>query len=235
MRARVLATLTTTALLAAGCGQTQNQPPPSSQKPPSAVSSLGLKAHPQAIDPIAGAQAPTSDPSVSGDVSVGASPGALAQPVSDDVIRKELAASGLTAGSDQAQLTPDGLAIAPVAAPIEVQAVISAGNEIARLPYRFGGGHGTFVDTAYDCSGSLSFVFAAAGILSRTMTSGELMSWGLPGRGRWITVFANNGHTFMYIAGLRFDTVARAQTGSRWSNRSATEGGAFAMRHPPGL
>jgi len=161
----------------------------------------------------------------------------LAQPVSDAVIRKELAASGLTPSSNQAELTPDGLAIAPIGAPPQVQAVINAGNEIARLPYRFGGGHGTFEDTAYDCSGSISFAFAAAGILSTTVTSGELMSWGAPGPGKWITVFANNGHTFMYVAGLRFDTVARAETGSRWSNRSADEPDlrTFAVRHPPGL
>jgi hypothetical protein len=69
------------------------------------------------------------------------------------------------------------------------------------------------------------------------MTSGELMNWGASGPGKWITVFADNGHTFMYVAGLRFDTVALAQTGSRWSNRAATESnlGSFAIRHPPGL
>jgi hypothetical protein len=118
-----------------------------------------------------------------------------------------------------------------------VQEVISAGNQIAHLPYRFGGGHGTFEDTAYDCSGSLSFVFAAAGLMRTTLTSGQLMSWGMPGPGRWITVFAAPGHTFMYVAGLRFDTVALAETGSRWSNRPANEPdlSRFVARHPPGL
>jgi cell wall-associated NlpC family hydrolase len=234
MRACVPAALSAMAVLVAGCGQTQSMPGPSPQKPPSAVVSLGLHAHPQTIDPVAGAasSAPT-DPNQPASVSVD-SGAQLAQPVSDAVIRQELAQSGLTANSETAQLTPDGLAIAPANAPPQVQAVIAAGNEIARLPYRFGGGHGTFVDTAYDCSGSLSFAFAAAGILNRTMTSGELMNWGLPGRGKWITVFANGGHTFAYVAGLRFDTVARAETGSRWSNRSATERDQFAVRHPPG-
>ncbi|MGZ4174095.1 MAG: hypothetical protein ACXVQR_06415 [Solirubrobacteraceae bacterium] len=238
MRARVPVALSAVAVLAAGCGQAQRAPGPSPLKPPpSAVVSMGLRAHPQAIDPVAGAGAPASaasDPNQPAAVSVDSS-GPLAQPVSDAVIRQELAKSGLTANSETAQLTPDGLAIAPANAPPQVQAVIAAGNEIARLPYRFGGGHGTFVDTAYDCSGSLSFAFAAAGILNRTMTSGELMSWGLPGRGKWITVFANNGHTFAYVAGLRVDTVARAVTGSRWSNTSATERDQFAARHPPGL
>jgi hypothetical protein len=235
MRARVPATLSAVALLVAGCGQTQSMPGPSPQKPPSAVASLSLHAHPQSIDPVAGAgsSAPV-DPNQPASVSVDAG-GPLAQPASDAVIRQELAQSGLTANSETAQLTPNGLAIAPANAPPQVRQVIAYGNEIARLPYRFGGGHGTFVDTAYDCSGSLSFAFAAAGLLNTTMTSGELANWGLPGRGRWITVFANNGHTFAYVAGLRFDTVALAQTGSRWSNRSATERDQFAVRHPPGL
>ncbi|PZS13146.1 MAG: hypothetical protein DLM64_03710 [Solirubrobacterales bacterium] len=168
-------------------------------------------------------------------MSVGPSSGGLAQPVSEAEVRKELSASGMSANSGQAMLTPNGLAIAPVDAPAVVQQIIAAGNEIAHLPYRFGGGHGTFEDSAYDCSGSLSFVFAAAGLLGTTMTSGDLESWGKAGRGKWITVFANAGHTFMYVAGLRFDTVALAETGTRWSNRSATEGGGFAVRHPPGL
>jgi hypothetical protein len=134
-------------------------------------------------------------------------------------------------------LAPDGLALAPVTAPAAVQEIINAGNEIAHLPYRFGGGHGTYEDTAYDCSGSLSFVLAAAGLLHTTVTSGQLMQWGQPGPGKWVTIFATPGHTFMYVAGLRFDTVALAQSGTRWSNRSANEPGlaSFAVRHPAGL
>jgi cell wall-associated NlpC family hydrolase len=220
-------------LVVAGCGQAQ----PGGASNPSAVPAAP-KSHPQAIDPLAGAsqpQPPAAAPSAGG-VSVGPSSGGpVAQPVSDAQVRAELAASGLSANSQQATLTPEGLALAPIGAPLAVQQVIDAGNQIAHLPYRFGGGHGTFEDNAYDCSGSISFVFAAARLLDTTVTSGELMSWGDPGPGRWITVFANAGHTFMYIAGLRFDTVALAQTGSRWSNRSATEGGGFVARHPPGL
>jgi cell wall-associated NlpC family hydrolase len=122
-----------------------------------------------------------------------------------------------------------------------VQAIIAAGNEIAHLPYRYGGGHATYEDTAYDCSGSISFVFAAAGLLKSTVVSGQLMTWGpahlAPGPGKWVTVFANAGHTFMYVAGLRFDTVALAETGSRWSNRPADEPDlrTFSVRHPIGL
>jgi hypothetical protein len=239
------ATLIITAVVGlAGCGTQQQQQTRSAPAPrASTTTTTVLHAHPQAIEPVAGApgspdsagageraQAPAS-------VSVGPPSGGLAQPVSDTTVRKELAASGLSANATRAQLTPQGLAIAPIAAPAQVQQVIAAGNEIAHLPYRFGGGHGTFEDNAYDCSGSLSFVFAAAGLLDTTVTSGQLMSWGKPGPGKWITVFAAPGHTFMYIAGLRFDTVALAQTGSRWSDRSANEPdlSSFVVRHPPGL
>jgi hypothetical protein len=155
--------------------------------------------------------------------------------MSNGAVLAQLQASGISPNPDQATLIPGGLALAPINAPPEVQQIIDAGNEIARLPYRFGGGHGTFEDSEYDCSGSLSFVLAASGLLRSTVTSGELESYGDPGAGKWITIFANAGHTFMYVAGLRFDTVALAQTGSRWSNRSATEHEGFAERHPPGL
>jgi cell wall-associated NlpC family hydrolase len=161
----------------------------------------------------------------------------VAVPVTDAVIRQELRASGITANPNQATLTPGLLAVAPIDAPLAVQQVIQAGNEIARLPYVWGGGHGTYADTGYDCSGSISYVFAAAHLLNTTLVSGELAHWGDPGPGKWITIFANAGHTFMYVAGLRFDTVALAETGSRWSQRPADESnlGSFAIRHPPGL
>ena len=247
------------ALLAAGCGQAQStesgsSPQDASSKTPvrkhsapaaDAQQAPALHSHPQAIQPVAGAVAQSSQPAEAqtpSDVNVGSGSGSgaggkLAQPVSDAQIRKELAASGLSGGGTQATLTPNGLAIAPPNAPLAVQNVISAGNQIAHLPYRFGGGHGTFEDNAYDCSGSLSFVFAAAGLLNTTVTSGQLMNWGKPGPGKWITVFAAPGHTFMYVAGLRFDTVALAETGSRWSNRSADEPDirSFVVRHPVGL
>ncbi len=252
------------ALALAGCGAT-TQPSPSTAgggvaRPAGGGAGPALHGHPQVIEPIAGAASgPSSGAGAGASVSVGGpSPGGsggsgsggsgsggsgsggsggLAQPVSLDQVRQELQASGLNAGGNHATITPAGLAIAPLDAPPQVQEVIDAGNEIAHLPYRFGGGHGTFIDTAYDCSGSLSFVFAAAGLLSTTMTSGSLASWGRPGPGRWITVFANAGHTFMYVAGLRFDTVALAETGSRWSNRSANEPDlrTFAIRHPAGF
>jgi hypothetical protein len=215
-------------------------------------SGLALHGHPQAINPVAGqagngsggggagAQSgAAADASAAGSVSVGpaAAGGPLPQPMSTAEVRAQLAASGISANVDQASLTPSLLAIPPVNAPAAVQAVINAGNGIARLPYIWGGGHARYEDTGYDCSGSLSFILAAAGLLGSTETSGELAHYGDPGRGKWITIFANDGHTFAYIAGLRFDTVALAETGSRWSNRSADEPDlrTFAVRHPPGL
>ena len=201
---------------------------------------LVLHGHPQAVNPVAGDAGGGVSAAPSGPASVSVSPpssGPLPQPVSTAEVRAQLAASGISANVNQASLTPSLLAIAPVNAPAQVQAVINAGNEIARLPYVWGGGHMTYEDTGYDCSGSLSFILAAAGLLNGTETSGTLAHYGDPGPGKWITIFANAGHTFAYIAGLRFDTVALAETGSRWSNRSADEPDlrTFAVRHPPGL
>jgi cell wall-associated NlpC family hydrolase len=231
--------LATVAVLLAGCGARQSNPPPAKRGAlPSLPTTPALHAHPQAVEPVAGAASAIGPaPNEAAGVSVGPPNPSLPRPISDAQVRRELAVSGLAAHQGVGTVTPQGLALAPVDAPAIIQQVINAGNQIAHLPYRFGGGHGTFIDNAYDCSGSLSFVFAAAGILNTTMTSGELMSWGKPGPGKWITVFANNGHTFMYVAGMRFDTVALAQTGSRWSNQAANEPDlrTFVARHPAGL
>jgi cell wall-associated NlpC family hydrolase len=234
-------TLAATAVLCAGCGQSSPTPsPPHGGTTATHADAPSYRAHPQAVEPMAGSAAPMSAPA-GGTAGVSVEPASqvssLPQPVSVTAIRKQLAESGMTANSNQATLTPQGLAVAPIGAPAEVQEVIAAGNEIARLPYRYGGGHMTYEDTAYDCSGSISYVFAAAHLLDHTVVSGDLENWGQPGPGKWITVFANGGHTFMYVAGLRFDTVALAQTGSRWSDRKADEPdiSTFSVRHPAGL
>jgi cell wall-associated NlpC family hydrolase len=227
-----------TTLMAAGCaGQARNVTTASS-----ATSAAPLpQGHPQVVQPVAGAsakvQAGTAPATAGVSVDAGGVSSSLPQPLSVTDIRKELAQSGMTASTTQATLTPGGLAVAPIGAPAAVQAVIAAGNQIARLPYRYGGGHMTFQDSAYDCSGSISYVFAAAHLLDHTVVSGDLEHWDDRGPGKWITVFANAGHTFMYVAGLRFDTVALAETGSRWSDRSADEPDlkTFSVRHPPGL
>ena len=201
------------------------------------IATLRSRAHPQALEPVAGQASHAVADGGPAQVSVGSTSGALPEPVSDSVVKQELAASGLTANPNWATLTHDGLAIPPLGAPPAVQQVIQAGNQIARLPYRYGGGHVTYQDTAYDCSGSISYVLEAAHLLSGSVISGNLTSWGDRGPGKWITVFANPGHTFIYVAGLRFDTVALAETGDRWSTRSADEPdlSTFAVRHPPGL
>jgi hypothetical protein len=130
---------------------------------------------------------------------------------------------------------PRGNARPPRGAPLAVARVIAAGNAIANFPYRWGGGHASFVDNAYDCSGSVSYALAAAGLLGAPVTSGQLMQWGAPGPGKWISVYASDGHTYMYVAGLRFDTSGRAGPfGSRWQAAARSNAG-FAVRHWPGL
>ena len=109
-----------------------------------------------------------------------------------------------------------------------------AANRIAGFPYRYGGGHRSFHDSGYDCSGSVSYVLHGAGLLGRPRDSSELMSWGQPGRGRWITVYANAGHTFMVINGRRYDTTGRWDTGSRWQRVDRSSAG-YVVRHPAGL
>ena len=121
----------------------------------------------------------------------------------------------------------------PPGAPAAVAQVIAAGNAIATLPYIWGGGHGSFQASGYDCSGSVSYALAAAGLLSSPLDSTGFESWGAPGPGRWITVYANADHAFMVVAGWRFDTVALAEGGTRWSQSMADTSG-FVVRHPPG-
>jgi cell wall-associated NlpC family hydrolase len=122
----------------------------------------------------------------------------------------------------RATLRKDGTAVAPADAPPAIQAAIAAGNAIKHLPYRWGGGHRTFFDTGYDCSGAISYIVHAAGMLSSPLTSGGFASsWGVPGKGRWITAYANAGHMYAVIAGLRFDTSAVGEklnqgSGPRW-------------------
>jgi len=244
MRKRSVIAATLAALAVAGCGSQATSHGGSGARASASTGGAAVPvAHPQAVEPIAGAAAPASSQKASAPqvASVSVDPSgvssSLPEPESLTEVRDQLTQSGMTGSTTQATLTPGGLAVAPIDAPAAVQEIIDAGNEIARLPYRWGGGHETYQDTAYDCSGSLSYVLAAAGLLDQTETSGELMSYGDPGPGKWITIFATDGHTFMYVAGLRFDTVALAETGSRWSDRSADEPdlSSFVERHPPGL
>ncbi len=163
---------------------------------------------------------------------------------SDAEVRRELHAmrralrgerQALHTAAQFATLAPGGLASAPAGAPRAVALVVAAGNAIARFPYVYGGGHRSFVDSAYDCSGSVSYALAAGGMLDAPEASGALARWGAPGPGRWISVYANGGHVFMVVGGLRFDTSGRdGAYGSRWQAASRGTAG-FAVRHWPGL
>jgi cell wall-associated NlpC family hydrolase len=167
---------------------------------------------------------------------------------SDAEVRRELQqmqAVEQSAKSAQAhQLTPvaggssiggSGAIPIPAGVPEVIQKVIAGANEIADFPYVFGGGHASFVDNAYDCSGSVSYALAAGGLLSAPETSGELEKWGAAGPGRYITVYANAGHTYMYVDGVLYDTAGRSGVyASRWLVGSVDNSG-YVVRHWPGL
>jgi peptidoglycan hydrolase-like protein with peptidoglycan-binding domain len=115
-----------------------------------------------------------------------------------------------------------------------LQRGVAAGNRIARTPYVYGGGHGSFSASGYDCSGSVSYVLHAMGRLDTPEDSGQLMSYGKPGPGRFVTIYANAGHAFMVINGRRFDTSGRSGNGSRWQADDRSTAG-YTVRHPAGL
>jgi len=118
--------------------------------------------------------------------------------------------------------------------PSAVFRAITAANRIAGLPYRFGGGHRSFSDSGYDCSGSVSYALHGGGLLSVPKDSSEFMSWGAPGPGRYITIYANPGHAYMVVHGRRFDTSGAGNGGSRWQWEQRSSAG-YTVRHPPGL
>ena len=152
------------------------------------------------------------------------------------------AAFGGKGGADvnRAAIDGNGLAIVPATAPRKLVAMMHAANDVARKPYVYGGGHGRnpgeiWFDSAYDCSGSVSYALAAAGFLKGPQDSTSLMRFGRPGPGKWVSIYANAGHAFMVVAGLRFDTSGRQRTGTRWQSADARSYAGFAVRHPPGL
>ena len=131
-------------------------------------------------------------------------------------------------------VTADGFAVPPESAPEVVKEVIAAGNAIATTPYKWGGGHAKWDDTGYDCSGSVSYALHGGGLLNRALVSGDFARWGEEGNGRWITIYANGGHVYMVVAGMRFDTSARSRSGSRWTMEQRAPDG-FSITHPNGL
>jgi hypothetical protein len=130
--------------------------------------------------------------------------------------------------------TASGDAAAPASAPAAVKNAIAAANQIDTTPYVWGGGHGSFESSGYDCSGAVSFALNGGGFLSSPLDSTGLETWGSPGPGRWITVYANAGHAFAVIAGLSWDTVGDVSgTGPRWHTTTESTAG-FIARHPDG-
>ncbi len=143
-------------------------------------------------------------------------------------------AAAITTPGEKATIGPDGKAIAPASAPEAVKQIIAAANEIHDKPYRYGGGHGRWQDSGYDCSGSVSYALRGAGLLSQALNSTGFMSWGEAGAGSWVTIYANPGHAYMVVAGLRYDTSGRASRNSRWTTDIRSQKG-FTARHPKGL
>jgi hypothetical protein len=138
-----------------------------------------------------------------------------------------------------AKLKKNGKAIAPASAPVQVQNAIAAANKIRKKPYIYGGGHRSFNAKGYDCSGAVSYVLNAAGVLESPLPSGSFMKWGDAGEGAWITVYANGGHMYAVIAGLRWDTSAvnepaNAGSGPRWRSTKRSPAG-YSVRHPSGF
>jgi type II secretory pathway pseudopilin PulG len=202
----------------------------------SAADDALLRKHrPRAVEPIAGETA--------ADAALPAASGSTQDPPSEPASKTSKAdaprsgydngPTGDAAISD-ADVLKNGIALPPIESPPEVRSIVESGNQIARTPYLWGGGHGKWLDHGYDCSGSVSFALASAGLLSQTLTSGQLMSWGEPGPGKWVTIYASPTHVFLYVAGIRFDTGAQRVTGSRWAPDGRSTAG-FTPRHPAGL
>lgn len=146
-------------------------------------------------------------------------------------------AAPATAAVQQARLLPDGRAVAPPSAPPAVEAMIEAANRIRHRPYKWGGGHRRWNDRGYDCSGSVSYVMHAAGLLEYPLDSSGFMRWGGGGAGSWVRIYANKEHVFAIIAGLRWDTSYTTdgdRSGPGWSEEMRSTGG-FRVRHPLGL
>jgi hypothetical protein len=162
-------------------------------------------------------------------------PAASAQPVPWGAGCAPAAPGARTSASCGAELV-EGKAVAPTDAPVAVKRVIAAANELVHQRYRWGGGHLSFRSSGYDCSGAVSYALHGADLLDRTMVSGQLEAWGTAGVGRWVTVYANPDHTYLVVAGLRFDTRSNPPgvSGPRW-HMAQVGGQGFLARHPLGL
>jgi cell wall-associated NlpC family hydrolase len=192
---------------------------------------LPSKSRAKVVQPVAGGA--TATPGAAADPGLSQADAKPTGPASAAIKGAHPATGGNNAVSHAVALG-NGVALPPLEAPDAIKQIIEAGNGIARTPYIWGGGHGKWLDKGYDCSGSVSFVLASAGLLSGPETSGQLMSWGEAGKGKWVTIYASDGHVFLEVAGVRFDTGAQRVTGSRWANDGRSTAG-FVARHPAGL
>ena len=222
------------AIAAAG----DDKPSPKAVSPSAGESKLPplpSKLRPRVVQPEAGAAGAKEESESVEDSGLGEDPGpAPKQAASTGGRRLDGVLKGAGRGVNKATALANGVALPPFEAPEAVRQIIEAGNSIARTPYKWGGGHGKWQDTGYDCSGSVSFALAAAGLLEGPLASGPLMSWGEAGPGKWVTIYSNPGHVYLVVAGIRFDTSGARQTGSRWQNELRTNEG-FVARHPTGL
>jgi cell wall-associated NlpC family hydrolase len=189
----------------------------------------------RAIEPVAGESAATAALPTESPSDQPAAPKGASAPLSRSSKAKLRDGSPTgDAAISAAEVLKNGIALPPIESPEAVHQIIEAGNSIARTPYLWGGGHGKWLDKGYDCSGSISYALASAGLLNAPQASGPLMGWGKPGPGKWVTIYANPGHVYMVVAGVRFDTSGTRVTGSRWQSSLRTNAG-FVARHPPGL
>lgn len=151
--------------------------------------------------------------------------------------RSASASGGLTVGGKKCKPVRKarlirGKAYAPASAPARVKRVINWANRIRNKPYRWGGGHGSFYDRGYDCSGAVSFALRGGRFLRSPLASTGFMGWGKRGKGRWITVYTNPSHAYLVVAGLRFDTSMTRGNGPGWSKSLRSTRGRFVRRHP---
>ena len=225
------------ALVLAGCGAAEEEVTPRAEVKAAHKAELPPlpKPRPKLSEPVAGQ---IGSPDVESATTGAAAPEDKAPkptgPASGTLERTD-APSAINGGTKNATALDNGVALPPLEAPTAVLKIIEAGNAIARTPYKWGGGHGRFVDTGYDCSGSVSFALYAAGLIEGPAASGPLMSWGKAGKGKWVTLYSSPGHVYMEVAGIRFDTSGARATGSRWQNDLRGQRAGFVARHPPGL
>lgn len=241
-RALIAVSLAAAAALAAGCGSTGPQleafrapeaylPPIAPEAPPAAAAPDSVATGGKATD--------AEEPAATGKPQFQANGAPSDAEVAAELKQAFKGRKGRGDVVDAATVGGDGLATIPLTAPPKLRAMIVAGNQVARKPYVYGGGHGggpegVFTDSAYDCSGSISYALASAGFIKSPLASGGLAEFGKPGPGKWVSIYADAGHAFMVVAGLRFDTSGRIKRDTRWQADGRGAGG-MTVRHPPGL